>query len=69
MKKILLSLIAACAARGLDAVTLIYIALAVIYAVASYFYLQHASVPHATCAAMVCIFYLLLAYLHSRTHW
>ena len=68
MLKILSSVITAFATRGLKAVTLIYLALATVHVSAAYFYLMKGSVPHAICAALASILYVLLAHLRDRSH-
>ncbi len=68
MIKILSFYIAAFAARRPSSVTLIYLALATVHAVAAYFYLEYGSVPHAVCAILASILYLLLAYSRGLAH-
>ena len=49
-------------------VSTIYVALAMVHAVAAYFYLMHGNLPHAICATLACILYLLLAHLYRPAH-
>lgn len=68
MLEILSSIVAAFATLGLKVVTLIYLALAAVHVSAAYFYLMLGSVPHAICAALASILYVLLAYLRGFSH-
>jgi hypothetical protein len=68
MLKILSSVITVFATRRLKAVTLIYVALAAVHVSAAYFYLMQGSVPHAICAALASILYVLLAHLRGLSH-